>query len=99
VEGSRELEQALGDGIKRVEENEQETVIIQRRSLRATRYLPVGALITPDCLEPLRPAPSEGLPPCRLYEVVGQRLARPLPQGEALTADHLEEAVCSMGNG
>ena len=37
VEVVRELERALGNGIKKVEENEKNTVIIQRRSLRAKR--------------------------------------------------------------
>ena len=37
VEVVRELERALGNGIKKVEENEKNTVIIQRRSLRAKK--------------------------------------------------------------
>jgi N-acetylneuraminate synthase len=36
VERTRELEFALGNGIKRVEANELETVVVQRRSLRTT---------------------------------------------------------------
>jgi hypothetical protein len=37
---TRDLESSLGDGNKKVEANEQETVVIQRRSLRAARDLP-----------------------------------------------------------
>ena len=36
VERSRELESSLGNGLKVVEENEKDTVVLQRRSLRAT---------------------------------------------------------------
>src|SRR5215211_1327022 len=35
VDRTRDLERSLGDGIKRVEPNERETVVIQRRCLRA----------------------------------------------------------------
>jgi N-acetylneuraminate synthase len=39
VDRTRELEYALGDGNKVVEPNEKETVVIQRRCLRAARDL------------------------------------------------------------
>ena len=39
---TRELELALGDGIKWVEKNELETVVIQRRALRAVTDLQAG---------------------------------------------------------
>ena len=39
VEVVRELERALGNGIKKVENNEKNTVIIQRRSLRAKKKI------------------------------------------------------------
>ena len=43
VEVVRELERALGNGIKKVEENEKNTVIIlQRRSLRAKKKILIG---------------------------------------------------------
>ena len=42
VERSRELEMAMGLGIKKVEENEKETVIVQRRSIRAKSTLKKG---------------------------------------------------------
>src|SRR5262249_53339138 len=37
VDRTRELEAALGTGVKRVEENERETVVLQRRSIRLGR--------------------------------------------------------------
>ena len=39
VEKTRELELALGDGLKRIEKNELTTVVIQRRGIRASQNL------------------------------------------------------------
>ena len=90
VERTRELEAALGDGVKRVEPNEFETVILQRRCLRATRNLPQGHVLKERDLEPLRPAPAEGLPPTSLSLVAGKALHRALAEGEHITLRHIE---------
>ena len=37
IDRSKELELSLGDGIKKIEDNELETVILQRRSLRINK--------------------------------------------------------------
>jgi len=84
VDRTRDLERALGDGVKRVEANEQETVVIQRRCLRATRDLAAGTVLAEGDLEPLRPAPSDAVMPFRLHEAVGRTLGRALPEGEYL---------------
>jgi sialic acid synthase SpsE len=90
VDGTRQLEASMGDGVKRVEENELETVVVQRRCLRASRDIAAGELIGPDDLLPLRPAPPDGIPPYRAAEVLGKRLRRQLSRGEHLTIDNIE---------
>ena len=47
VVAARQLELALGDGNKRVMENEQQTVIVQRRCLRAARDIRKGEVFDP----------------------------------------------------
>jgi len=84
VDRTRELERALGDGVKRVEANEKETVVIQRRCLRATRDLAAGTVLAEGDLEPLRPAPSDAVMPFRMREALGRTLGRALPRGEYL---------------
>lgn len=84
VDRARELEAALGTGVKKVEENERETVVVQRRAIRASRPLPAGSVLTEADLTVLRPCPADGLPPYRLDEVLGQTLARALEAGEHL---------------
>ena len=56
---ARELENALGDGKEKVEENERETYILQRRALRASEDLSSGTLLTTENIIPLRPCPDE----------------------------------------
>jgi sialic acid synthase SpsE len=85
----RELEQALGDGVKRVQENERETAILQRRCVRLARDMPA---LTPLCAEDLvclRPAEPHALSPARAHEAIGRPLARAMARGEALRAEDL----------
>lgn len=76
VDRSNELDLALGDGIKRIEGNEIETAVVQRRSLRFTRDLKAGETLSREDLFPLRPIPADGLPPYALDELVGKVLVR-----------------------
>jgi len=84
VERTRELEAALGDGVKRVEDNERDTVVVQRRALRLRESLPAGARLQPEHLEPLRPAPSGAFTPSDEDVVIGRRLAGDKHAGDAL---------------
>ncbi len=50
VDRTRNLELALGDGIKKVEDNESETVVLQRRSIRVIKNVEKGTTITKDII-------------------------------------------------
>jgi N-acetylneuraminate synthase len=89
VNRTRELEQALGDGLKRIEANEQQSAQVQRRSLRATRDLVAGARIVAGDLEALRPIPADGIEPYRLEDLVGKPLKRALAKGAHITWEHV----------
>jgi N-acetylneuraminate synthase len=84
VDRTRELEAALGTAVKKVEENEKETVVLQRRSIRARSDLKEGTELSRDLLEVLRPCPGDALPPYRLNEVVGRKVIRNIKAGEHL---------------
>jgi len=84
VERTRELELALGSPRKFVAENERDTVVVQRRCVRAAAPLASGTVVEPDMFEVLRPAPSDSVMPYDLYRVVGKRLKTELPVGEHL---------------
>jgi sialic acid synthase SpsE len=90
VDRTRELEHALGTGVKKVEENERETVVLQRRCVRARVALTAGSEIRPEQLEVLRPCPADGIEPYRIGEVSGRRARREIEQGEHLRWIDLE---------
>jgi N-acetylneuraminate synthase len=90
VERSRELEYALGTGVKKIEENERDTVVVQRRGLRAARDLAAGAALKADDMEALRPCPPDGFPPYMADALVGKRLRHALKRGDHLKWTDLE---------
>lgn len=92
VDRTRELEQALGSPRKFVAENEAQTVVVQRRCLRAARDLKCGMVLQEDMLEALRPAPFDAVMPFDLARAVGKKLVRDLPHGEYLKWTFLAEA-------
>lgn len=91
VDRTRELEDALGEAEKRVVENEAETVIIQRRCLRAARALSRGAVLRREDIDVLRPAPSDGIAPYELDRVLGRRLRVDVGPGDYLRWTMLED--------
>jgi len=91
VDRTRELEYALGSPKKRVAENERDTVVVQRRCLRAARDLQAGVVLTADMVEALRPAPAEAVKPYELEKVVGKKLRQDLSFGEILRWTDLDE--------
>ena len=89
VERSRELESALGVGIKKVEENEKETVVLQRRSIRLAKDLEKGSIIEKDCLKFLRPCPADALQPYRVGDVLGKKVVKDYQKGQHLKWEDL----------
>jgi len=74
VERTRELEAALGSGDKVIADNEQETVVIQRRGLRFARDMSAGEVIQGSDLVALRPATPGIITPDAVDSVVGKTL-------------------------
>lgn len=85
VDDTRMLEAALGDGQKKIEDNEAQTIVLQRRCVRARRDLPQGTVLTREDLEVLRPAPLESIPAHDVARVVGRTTQRSLAAGQDIT--------------
>lgn len=90
IDRARELEAALGSGIKNIEANERETVILQQRCLRLIKDLPKGHRLTETDLEALRPAPPGALKPYERHLATGRRLKETLARGHAVSTADLE---------
>jgi sialic acid synthase SpsE len=82
VDRTRELEAALGTAVKRVEDNERETVVLQRRSVRARRALGSGDTLRREDLEVLRPCPADAVDAANVAAIVGRRLRKARSPGE-----------------
>ncbi len=90
VSRTRELESALGTGLKKIEANEVETVVLQRRALRTTSELLAGQVISRDNLCALRPAPHDAILPYQLEEVIGKTLKKNKIVGDYISLADLE---------
>lgn len=66
----RNIEKALGDGVKRLGHNESRNKLIVRKSLVARREILAGEIFTVDNLTSKRP--GTGISPMRLDEVIGR---------------------------
>ena len=86
---SRELQSSLGIDIKKVEANEKETVILQRRSIRLTKDKEKGETLSePDLIE-LRPCPEDSIPLSKINEIIGKRLKKSIKKGGYLKWEDL----------
>lgn len=90
VDRARELERALGRAEKFIAGNEQETVVVQRRCLRAARDLKAGTVLTRDDIDVLRPAPRDAIFPYDIEQVVGWRVRQFVRRGEHFSWTKLE---------
>jgi N-acetylneuraminate synthase len=84
VDRTRELERALGSGDKVVAGNEQETVVVQRRCLRAGCEIPAGAQLERAMIDVLRPATPGAIMPEEIDAVIGTRALVDIPMGKEI---------------
>ncbi|MBI1307989.1 MAG: N-acetylneuraminate synthase [Bacteroidetes bacterium] len=88
VDRSYELFYALGNGVKKIEDNEKQSALVQRRSIRVNRNLKIGEIINREYLEYLRPCPEDGLPPYMWSTLIGKTVTKNINKGEHLTKEH-----------
>lgn len=85
VQSARTLERCMGDGRKKLEKNEIDAQIVQRRALRYSRQLRLGDTITSADLIALRPCPNNGIDPWRKSDLLGKKLLRNVLEDELVT--------------
>ena len=87
VERSRELENSFGFFNKKIEPNEKETVIIQRRGIRVSRDLKKGHKISLEDLTFLRPCAVDCIPPYKKDLIIGKTLKKDLNKDDPVNFD------------
>lgn len=96
VTNTRQLERALGSADKFVAGNEKDTVIVQRRCLRASRAIRAGEVFTREMIDVLRPAVPGAIQPYDIPQVVGQRALVDLAAGQELRWTQLTDPVFAI---
>ena len=81
VERTRELENSLGKEIKKIEDNEKETLVLQRRAIRVKKPLEAGHILKEEDLDFLRPCPKDAIAPYNYEEVINKKLILNLKRG------------------
>ena len=84
VDNTRQLERALGSANKFVADNEKQTVVVQRRCLRASRDIQTGEILTREMIDVLRPATPGAIMPYEIEKVIGLKVLQPLQGGQEL---------------
>lgn len=88
VEGIRNIEKALGDGIKRVSPSEKENILTARKSIVATMKIQEGDRFTEENLTTKRP--GSGISPMMWEKLIGKKAKREYNQDDLIYADELE---------
>ncbi len=83
----RHIEQALGDGVKRVVAREQDVRAAARRSLVAARDIRQGQVL--DAEDVCFKRPGTGMPPVEVLKVVGKKALMPIPADTVITLEML----------
>ena len=87
VNHTRLLEISLGSSIKKVEDNELETKVLQRRSIRLTQNLLEGHVLDERDLIEVRPCPSDAIPASE--NLIGRQLIKDLDKNDYIKYEHL----------
>lgn len=83
VRGIRNIEKALGDGIKRPSRSEREVADVARKSLVAKKEIKKGTLLQKEWIAIKRP--GTGLAPSTLFKVVGKKAVKDIKEGALLS--------------
>jgi len=89
VERTRELELSLGVEVKKVEENELETVVLQRRAIRAKINIKSGEKINEKNIIALRPCPKEGILPFEKEKILNKKTNKDITKGDLIKWEDL----------
>lgn len=82
VDGIRQIEQAIGNGIKIPGSKEQSNIVIVRKSIIAACRIKKGEIFTRDNLAVKRP--GNGISPMKYWQMLGQRAERDYEEDELI---------------
>ena len=90
IKASRELELSLGSDVKKIEKNELETAIVQRRSLHFLKNYKLNEKIRLNDFIALRPCPKGSIEPYEINKIKNKRLNKNKQKGDVLLWKNLK---------
>jgi len=84
IKASRELELSLGSDVKKIEKNELETAIVQRRSLHFLKSYTLNKKVKTSDFIALRPCPKGSVEPYAINKIKNKRLKKNKRKGDVL---------------
>lgn len=82
VRAIRNIEAALGDGIKRVTASERNNIVVARKSIVAKKDIKTGDVFTTDNITVKRP--GNGISPTKWFDVIGNRAKKNFSEDELI---------------
>ena len=89
VDDTRLLESAMGSSLKKVEDNEKETVILQRRAIRLVVTKQEGEVINLEDIQFQRPCPDDAISVNDFNQIIGKKLLRSKDNGDCIRKEDI----------
>ena len=91
VNDVRILESALGDGKKKIENNEKQSVIVQRRGAWLNRKVKKGDILKEDMIDYLRPCPNNSIDIFEIHKYLGKKFIKSFEKNTLITVKCLRK--------
>lgn len=82
VQEIRNIERAMGDGIKTPSPSEQKNIVIARKSIVARRQIKQGEVLSEDNMTTKRP--GDGISPMKWFDIIGTKAVRDFMEDEQI---------------
>ena len=89
VDDTRLLESAMGSSMKKVEDNEKETVILQRRAIRLVVTKQEGEVINLEDIQFQRPCPDDAISVNDFSQIIGKKLSKNKDNGDYIKMEDI----------
>ncbi len=89
VDDTRLLESAMGSSVKKVEDNEKETVILQRRAIRLIVSKQEGEVINSEDIQFQRPCPEDAISVNDFSQIIGKKLTKNKDNGDCIRKEDI----------
>jgi len=93
IDASRNLELSLGSELKKIEKNEKNTVILQRRSARLKKNIIIREKIRSEDIEFLRPCPKNAAPIYEIHKIYNKKSPVNLYKNNYITLNQFKKIL------